>query len=71
MQCDQIGRNLTIWATLGLILPNKFSPKQAVSKHDILALAQNFVKSNFTHFPSKDFPSHLSTFYPKSFNANF
>jgi hypothetical protein len=35
-QCDQIGQNLAIWATLGYFLLNQFSPKQAVSTHDLL-----------------------------------
>jgi hypothetical protein len=32
-QCDQIGWNFAIWASLGYFLLNQFSPKQAASKH--------------------------------------
>jgi hypothetical protein len=35
-QCDQIGHNVAIWATLGDFLPNRFSPKQAVSAPGLL-----------------------------------
>ena len=35
-QCDQIGRNFTILASLGYILLDQFSPKQAVSTHGLL-----------------------------------
>jgi hypothetical protein len=35
-QCDQIGQNSAIWATLGDFLPNGFSPKQAVSAQGVL-----------------------------------
>jgi hypothetical protein len=35
-QCDQIGQNLDIRATLGYFLPNKFSQTQAVSRDGLL-----------------------------------
>jgi len=35
-QCDQIGRNFAIWATLGYSLLNQFLPKQAVSTYGLL-----------------------------------
>ncbi len=35
-QCDQIGRNFAIWATLGYFLANQFSPKQAFFKYGLL-----------------------------------
>jgi hypothetical protein len=35
-QCDQIGRNFDIWATLGNFLFNTFSHTQVVSMHDLL-----------------------------------
>ncbi len=36
IQCDQMGRNFAIWATLGYFLLNQFLPKQAVSTHGLL-----------------------------------
>jgi hypothetical protein len=36
IQCDQIGQNLDIRATLGYFIPNNFSQTQAVSRDGLL-----------------------------------